>query len=291
MGVIMNKIASNYLTPLISDQITNNHIPDEKFVTKIVDMVVNRLDLHYYVRDLKFRNDPWNGTKDTGCEYKYGSRIIYINIRASLEFFICLAKDINVDKEELLPFLIDNIARVVLHEIEHPNQMNKAHLDMYNPETLVLKAVLFPRRLATSSIMFDKMLEEGYTEREIYSYLDISQELYFKYYDYCSYERLAECYAHGAMATIFKEIGKYPNIAYYERFRLYLTYLQGYSEDIIPTKYYLDKIGSGMFWGEIANVSKGLDLKTRLALGLEISDAEYISLDRKVSQLRARVLK
>lgn len=287
----MNRITSNCLTPLISDQITNNHIPDEKFVTKIVDMIVNKLGLHYYVRDLKFRKDPWNGTSDIRNEYDYGNRIIYINIRAGLEFFSCLAQDINLDKDEMLPFLIDNVARVVLHELEHPNQMSKVAIDADNPETLVLKAALLPRRLATSSIMFDKMLEEGYTEKEIYNYLDVLQKLYYEYYDYCPYERLAEHYAHEAMAAIFKEIGKYPNISYYECFRLCFTYFQRYNEDIIPTKYYLDKLGLGSDWAEIEKASAGLDLKTRLSLGLEISDSEYIYLDNTVASLRARVLK
>ncbi len=287
----MIKVESSYLTPLISNQITSKRMPDEDFVTRIADAVINKLGLEYYVRDIRFRNQPWNGTGDIKCDYNFVSRILYINIRSCLEYFVYNAKYINIAREELLVFLIDNVSAMILHELEHANQKNKRDLNEDNLETLVLKASYVPRQVATSDALFDMLLEMGYTEREIYNFLAEKQQLYLKYHAYSPDERLAECYAHESMGEIFKKLGRYPNISNYECYMLYLASLRGYSEDIIPTKYYLDKLDVPDYWEEIAEASKGIDLNSRLVLGLEITDSEYIYLSNKADRLKARVLK
>lgn len=278
------------LLEVISDKISSRTMIDEDFVEKIIYFVVDLLGLDYYVRGVNFSNQPWNGTKDVGCEYSSNIKKLTISIRAVLEFYIYQSKFLKINRNELYEFLIDNIVAVVLHELEHADQMLKMYSGNYDIEARLLTASKGSRLVICDSNLFDYMVENGVTEQQIYEWTQKQQRTYLANWDYAPEERLAEHYSHLTMATIMKNIGSYPNISHYECLKLCKNYLRGY-ENGVPTHIYLETIGSGGSYPEIEAMGKDLDLVRRLSLGLRVSEEEHDCLKNTVSDLEALVLK
>ncbi len=278
------------LLELISDKIHNRTMIDEGFVEKIIYLVIDLLGLEHYVRGVKFSDKPWDGTGDVGCDYSYNFRKLTFNLRAVLEFYIYQSKFLKINRNELYEFLIDNIAAIALHELEHAHQFLKMYSDDYDIERQLLIASTGCRKVISDSDLFDYLVEKGFTEQQIYEFAQKNQRTYLANWDYAPEERLAEHYSHLTMATIMDSIGSYPNISNYERLKLCNNYLRGYKNGT-PTAIYLETIGNGVAYPEIEAMGQGLNLTRRLSLGLRISEQEHNYLKNKRNGLEALVLK
>ncbi|MDE5539677.1 MAG: hypothetical protein K2J20_04245, partial [Bacilli bacterium] len=234
----------------------------------------------------------WDGkSKIKAADYDYHTKKITVEFQALLEFLVYDLKYIVViDRQDYGAYLYDVVVGAVLHELEHANQMVKCDMDGSDIETIVIKSSLLPLSFSLHHDFFDKAMDAGFSEREVYSFVENYRNFYLEHWDYVPIERLADYNSHKTMATIFKEIGTMPGISYYECLRLCETYLRGYKDGNVPTKFYLEQIGSNS-WAKIDDMGKNLDLESRLSLGLSITSEEYNNLVDTTNSLRALVLK
>jgi len=291
-GIKMVDKVSIPLAKLIFDYIKQKRDIDKSFIDKVIEIVVTNLNINDYVRGARIINNPWEKRKAIEvANYNYRTKIITIELQAAIEFYTFDLKRINLNDSERFAIIYNCIMQTILHELEHANQWRKVDAKEPGLETRLIADSNTNIKLASKGDWFDKLLAEGYPECIIYSYLKKQSEINWTYWDYAPYERLAEYYSHTTMATIFKEIGSFSGISYYECLMLCQSYLRGYMNGIVPTKFYFDKIGASNFYIEIENEGNNLDFESRAAMGLPISKDEYNNLYSTTSELENLIIR
>lgn len=178
--------------------------------------------------------------------------------------------------------------QALLHELEHAYQVKKMKTKYKDLESKILISTNIPIFLYEK---YDELIEEGMTEQEIYDLINSASQIAKIHYNYSPIERLAEYYSHKTMATILKEIRNIPNISYYECLMLCQNYLRGYSQNVVPTKYYFEMLGLSELWPKINSEALNLDFESRAALGLPISEEEYQYLIDTTDTLKRMIIK
>jgi len=288
----MNESVSLPLAKLIFDYIKNRRDIDKSFIDKVVEIVVNNLSLNAYVKDIIISNKHWDGSEEIqGASFNWRTRILTIELQAELEFISDDLKNLGLNSNDKFALIYDRIMQIILHELEHANQLKKINVKENNLETKIITFSSLESLLICRDGWFDKLVDKGYSEGILYLYLTERQKRYIEFWKYAPIERLAEYYSHKTMAAIFKEIGNIPNISYYECLKLCQNYLKGYDEGLVPTKYYLAKICASHPYRELEEEGKNLDFESRASLGLSISADEYAYLLDTTEQLRELVIR
>lgn len=280
------------LARLIYDYIKNRREIDKIFIDKVVEIIVSNLGLNNYVRGTRINNNPWEKRKEIEtASYSYDTKIITIELQAAIELYTFDLRKLNLDYYEKFAIIYDRIMQAILHELEHANQWKKVDTKELSLETRIIADSSLDIKLVNEGDWFNKLLAQGYPECVIHSYLTKQKNIYLSYWDYAPVERLAEYHSHNTMATVFKELAKFPGISYYECLRLCQNYLRGYINGIVPTEFYFDKIGESNSYREIAKEGSNLDFESRASMGLPISDDEYDYLYATTRQLEKVVIR
>ena len=121
------------LLSLIFDYSINRKIADNAFCDKLLEIVLNHRGLHDFVKDAYYiRGEERTKTDKTAAYYMSVDRKIVVdfdNIESRLNYLKLVDPKFN----ELEVYLIRNIiiARTLLHELEHANQIKKVDVVNY----------------------------------------------------------------------------------------------------------------------------------------------------------------
>jgi len=280
----MNEVIKYRLISLIYDYVKNNRVLDKDFIDKILDVVINELELNDYVIDSEIINEPGKRRKTyTIAYYNFYSRIIEVNLQVALERLKEEAKKLRLTSIETSYFIAKELAEAILHELEHASQVKEYDRDGNNLESLIIKRAFAHKTIIRSDILL--LLMNGYSEKELLMrYKTIKRGI--KYYKYDPLERLADYHALNYIKEILKELNIGDRVMLHTYYEEYKNYIRGYKLQKEPTKFFLAKVGGLKDWQEIERLSKDCGLKTRLSLGLPITKDEYQELENRTRRLR-----
>lgn len=280
----MNEVIKYRLISLIYDYVKNNRVLDKDFIDKILDVVINELELNDYVIDSEIINEPGKRRKTyTIAYYNFYSRIIEVNLQVALERLKEEAKKLRLTSIETSYFIAKELAETILHELEHASQVKEYDRDGNNLESLIIKRAFAHKTIIRSDILL--LLMNGYSEKELLMrYKTIKRGI--KYYKYDPLERLADYHALNYIKEILKELNVGDRVMLHTYYEEYKNYIRGYKLQKEPTKFFLAKVGGLKDWQEIERLSTDCDLKTRLSLGLSITKDEYQELENRTRRLR-----
>lgn len=293
---------------LVYDYSVKGKLADNKFVDKIVEIVVKNRNLHEYVRDVIFTTEQ-EGANDfrTTASYNHLTRrirVYYKNILINMECFE-YCKEFKELFNSLEQIMVRNfkIAQIILHELEHALQTKQA--DGKNGDSVELKLINASLRLALAiknpNFLVAQGLDKEISLQEFRIYCERERKLYEKYYLFTPTERMAEINSFNTIMLSLEPIKKAVFSLYgFECIVLFKTMLNAYQlskkEGICPTQVYLEGTRQGKVWTEfdfydansaqlLENVSAEYDLGKRISLGLPISQDEFNMMDSAKIQM------
>ena len=285
---------------LVFDYSIKGKLADNKFVDKIVEIVVKNRNLHEYVRDVESFD-----AVGIAASYDFLTRRIAVNYRNIYSSF-------DVDLEhgiKLFNILEQNmyknldIALVILHELEHALQHKQADtkecdsitLKLINASTRLVRAVKNPKFLVAQG------LDNEISPQQFAIYCEMERKLYKKYYLFTPMERMANVNSFNTIILSLEPIRQLVPILYgIEKAVLFKesakVYQSAKKEGGCPTQVYLEGTRQGNVWTEfdfydlngeklIENVSAEYDLGKRISLGLPISQDEFNMMDSAKIQM------
>ena len=190
---------------------------------------------------------------------------------------------------ELEAYLIRNIiiARSLLHELEHANQIKKVATGQNGLDARILE--LSPIYINLKSIL--DLLSRGLSREEAESIIDPLKEQYLQFYKSDPSERMAEIDSYKTTNSILNMINKpIPLVRRHQNSELAYTLLDGYKErtDLFPNAptlnslYHLGSLNRLSIAGytikdfrEFFTAISSMSLDKRLYYGLTISNDEY----------------
>lgn len=279
---------------LIYDYSINGKLVDKKFIYKIIEIVVSKKSLNYYVRSVQFTNELYkNDYKVTSAIYDTLSMTILIDYES-----IQIVMEDNSFYDQLfctleqIMFRNLTITQIILHELEHAFQ-NKQFDDKFDNsiEAKLVKASLVLDEVIKNPGFLPAILNGKIPVQDFIAYMKQNKKLYYKYYHLNPTERLAQV---NSIETILHSIESIkeniPNLYEFILASLIEEMLKGYKDSwkkgICPTQVYLFGIGQDNVWNELdfyrqdssqlmENVYRKYNLARRLSLGLPVSHAEY----------------
>lgn len=259
---------------------------DNEFISKILEIVTDALRINDYLKGERIVNKPWNRqSKIEAARYSYISRIVKINLQTLLEYSLYRGQILGLNRQEVIYYLYSQIISNVVHELTHAYELKEHEEGKLDIEGLVISSSFSQFMFFKDEEYFEKLLDMGLSEREIYEYVKSLERTYNATYQYNPLERLAEYNAHNTMAEIFKILGTEMRLSYYECYMLCSNFLKGYQKGLVPARFYLSQIDSLSNWERIKTLAMGEDLTSRLSLGLPISKEEYASLEDTTTSL------
>lgn len=282
---------------LVFDYSRNGKLADNKFIDKIVEIVVKNRDLHEYVRNIRFVagiNGDANGLALASYNISDKNIKVYndaLQFYASDSRFCGYYAPLFNGFEEIM-FKNLAITQIILHELEHALQ--KKRFDNENGNPIVLK--LINASFVLESIMKNPenvtgILSGAISLQDLENVMLQTRKLYEEYYRLVPTERFAEINSFRTISKVLEPIGKQASNLYeFHSASLYESMLSGYKDSmkrgICPTQAYLDGTGQGKVWTRfdfydenvpqlMKNVNAQYDLAQRLALGLPISYDEF----------------
>ena len=269
------------LLRLIYEYIKNRKEMDETFVNKIIEIVVNNKELNPYIKGIIITNEPLESVDEfTSASFNYYSRKLRMNLQGTIEFSQYLSKFYPFTKAEKILYQYFFITQIILHELEHVNQLQKEINKEDDIETSIISAA--NRYMNISSNLFINNLSD---------YIRKSQMLYKKYYRFAPTERLADYYSYCAIIEMLKELqGKDSSLIRYEWMKLKETCLSGYDDVSNPTKFYLEQTGSSEYWPEIKEKASTLTWMEKLIYGLEVPQEKLHQLKKVNEKMKERIL-
>lgn len=283
---------------LIYDYSVNRKIGDQKFIDKLIEIVVRGRNLDSYVREVTFVNTSDSDESGIVCaSYGLLTRNISVNYESvktvleMQEYYDCLFNSFEQIMSRNLM-----VAQFILHELEHAYQNKQADSDLDNSiETKLIKAVFTVEQAIKNPGLWSKLLEARINPKEFVVYIRQRRELYKQYYILDPSERFAQVNSFSTLEKSLKEIKDYiPSLYEFICASLLEEELRGFEESwndgICPTQVYLSKIRQDKIWSEfdfyskdakklIENVSGQYPLVRRLTLGLPVSISEYTNID------------
>ncbi|MDO4341276.1 MAG: hypothetical protein Q4C44_00840 [bacterium] len=277
------------LLSLIFDYSINRKIADNAFCDRLLEIVLNHRELHDFVKDAYYiRGEEGTKTDKTAAYYMSVDRSIVVdfdNIESKLNYLKLVDPKFN----ELEVYLIRNIiiARTLLHELEHANQIKKVATGQNGLDACILE--LSPIYINLKSTL--DLLNRGLSREEAESIVEPLKDQYLKFYKSDPSERMAEIDSYKTTNSILNMINKpIPQVRRHQNSELAYTLLDGYKEstDIFPNAptlnnlYYFGSLNRLSIAGytikdfrEFFTAISAMSLDKRLYYGLTISNGEY----------------
>lgn len=252
---------------------------DFDYVKKVVDIAIKEKDLEDYIAEVKF-HENLSTVYENNCGGLYSMNTAKITISQHMidEYYRQIKKSSAKRLSAYDEFLTSGAVttQVILHEVEHANQLKKIYHGN-NFESLLLKAAYsFCLNVNNSSL--------DIYELEFFDYMEL-KELYGPK---MPHERLADIYSMHEIVDMLEPIYDYihPQIEKFVKTRLHKFYIKGYdNRNLNPTESYLseyvalnipgtDNYFNDEFYDALA-LEKESDLENRLLFGLEITKSEY----------------
>lgn len=264
---------------LLIDYSDKEKILDFDYITKVVEIAIKEKSLEEYINGVEIHENLSN-VYNVQCGGIYSTDSLKITISQHMidEYYKRVHKSsaerLSVYDELLLSNSLST--QVILHEIEHANQLKKID-EGKNFESSLLKAAY-----SFYLNVYDKDL--GIGKLETFDYMSLKQS----YGPIMPHERLADINSMYEIVDILEPIYDYvhPKIKQFMETRLYKFYTKGYSdEDLEPTESYLadytalnipgtERHFNDEFYNFLA-LEKESELKNRMLYGLGITKNEY----------------
>lgn len=255
------------LAQLVFDYMKNNRNIDDEFLNKATSII---LSFNIYSPIDKIDSSIW-------CKYpahynQYFNNIC-INYQHIKQYGKKFLKQNSIKLNDLSSYKYIYFINTLLHEFEHAKQNNK-HLPPFSIEELILNEETKPmdcllNKIQSNSIGVTKGISEMITLRK--TYMDL--------YEFCPSERLADINASEISSKIATELND-KKVSSIMHLKHYKTLLKGYNvgsihnKSDIPTKHYLDSIGTNDKWNEILKLSENINSLDKMKLGLETNKNE-----------------
>lgn len=274
---------------LVYDYSINGKLADQKFIYKLITIVVNKKGTNNYVRTITFDNN-----EDTAYStYNIFDRQIIVHNRA-ISYFFNHRYNIDTELQDYEKTMWRNlkVAQIILHELEHAYQSKV--FDEKNNITLEEKIISIC--LQSTKIFEDptflKQIQTGKVSiQEALLKLLNMKNIYEQNYKFNPLERLAQIKSLNILVSSLEVIQHdVPKLYSYEKDNLLVEMLNGYSEqEKCPTYIYLNSIGKLDEWQKLSfyhedeeklenNARVQYKFTKRLTLGLPISHGEFLYL-------------
>ncbi|MBQ4583762.1 MAG: hypothetical protein IJA94_02620 [Bacilli bacterium] len=249
---------------------------DIHFVEKIKEIYVTYNSLSNYVKRIFF------GHIDGKIVAKYNSlnSSITVDIERWYSYYNNIVKLYNIN-EPFYKYLL--FVRIIVHELEHANQRNTAwHKEGIESDIIFNTDYLY-------YVFSDKIKDEDIKQAFIRQ-----KQVYFKYYNYCPVERLAE-YSSNLLcekcANIYaNETGNHiQKIEDYFGFKRLSVLADAYLKMDFPTKFYMEQLGTGDCYPMIESQAEKLSLVDKARYGFPLCDEEKNYLVEQKEIIRARL--
>ena len=254
-----------------------------KFIESLLDIVVNELNIHGYVKKPKFEHI--DSVKPVHGKYNMLDRTLTFDLERIKSFI----QGNNFYESSLDTLVLKNsiVAIIVLHELWHAYE-NKVRLDasIKTTEAILLRAGIDHRiQIAREiGVLPNHMIDDG---------VACFQSTFAENHDINPVERMAELSSYRTLLRALKpEEGRFPFT--YDVMALYLTKesLKGYN-GYSPTMEFLNNIGRADIWRNFSfydinpesllqNVQGEYSLNERLFYGFPINEEEYKALSDKL---------
>ncbi len=281
---------------LIYDYSINWKLVDQRFIDKLIEIIVTRKSLDNYVSGVTFTNELINGIGVAA--YNFLTQKILINYQ-SLQTLMrdeskydCL---FNVFLERTM-YKNLTITQIILHELEHAYQNKQTDNKSSNSiEVKLVKACLVLEQVLKNPKFQSTFLNDKIFSQDFLAYAQFRRKLYEQYYVLNPTERLAQINSFRTIVDTIKPIEEYiPSLYEFNTSSLVENLLRGYQESWLdgfcPTQVYLVGTGQSKTWSGLdfysqdyiqlfKNVCDQYSLNERLSLGLPINYEEYRETD------------
>lgn len=278
------------LLKLLYDYSVNGKLVDGKFITELIDIVVESKQVDDYLCGLII-TDKDHTLRDPDsilAAYYPNKKLITIYMEA----IMTMIKGYSVYEGMFTPYeqtFYKNllVTQTILHELEHANQ-RKLIKEGTSLEAKILRA----SDSQVDQKLVDKLARAGLTRSQIQTVIETQMAKNDEAYIQIPDERLAEIKSHQELVTALSEIeDKVPNLLNFEKTNVLETKLSGYTYDkgriVSPTLEYITSTGKGFAlqkfeWFNkdhricLDNVKEALSLDERLMYGLPIDKTEFI---------------
>lgn len=283
------------LLKLVYDYSAKGKLVDQKYIEKLIDIVVSSKLLNNYVCKFELLNDEQtffeNGMSLASYSPFSKTISIYINgVNQMLEHHDRYQVLFNSIEQIFYKNLL--ISQIILHELEHVNQRR-----IIDNEKSLESEIL---RLSSAKMDFDmgiKLIESGYSIEQVMIYIlskkTMRNENYRQNYLIAPEERLAEIKSYQEILGLLSHIKEYvPNLIQFEQTNKLENLLRGFDYNsgflISPTISYLQQNGNAQslnrfnwydkdYFSCLEKAKANYSLDDRLKYGLMIDDKEFDS--------------
>ncbi len=287
-----NENLEEEILKLIQDNIKSGQGIDENFLASLTEEIVCKLGLHDYVRRIEFQ------TYDKLCAASYSSEKNILTIYlSSVTDSINKSMDSRFSplEKEYHPYCYSTT--LIRHEIEHANQKKIREQNGDDIETKILLAteahktkmeqeieriIGYPILIYIIAILLKKLKRNR------------QYKIYRKNWHCAPSERLAEIRALNFSLNLIERLSKELSspLSILEENLMYDLediVIAGYDKHLSPAIFYLERFKQYRDCLDITEMSKGLSLEERLALGLKASPTEIITFDENPKKILQKI--
>ncbi len=252
---------------------------DFDYIKKIVELATEEKSLEDYIAGVDLHENLSNFFENNcGGIYNMNTLRIIISQHMINEYYRRVQKSSAKRLSTYDEFLAGGalVTQVILHEVEHANQLNKIY-NGNNFESLLLKAAYsFSLNINDSNLDISRQDIDAYIElRDLYG-------------PTMPHERLADIWSMREVVDMLEPIYDlaHPQIERFMKNRFHKFYIKGYDGgNLVPTESYLSEYvalgipGTDNYFNDefydALTLEKESDLENRLLFGLEITESEY----------------
>ena len=262
----------DFLARLIFDNVKNNKDIDDKFIERVIEIVIQNWNISNYKGDYKIvRLDRGMAT------YNYYRNCLTINY----DLLDDISKIYNFVSLGLLQ-KYQFVLQVLLHELKHCSQFDITSMSYNNLEKLII--------YSENSTKIKICKNRTFTNPDSIKHLNLKQ----KYYSYSPMERIAEIDS----SKVVKNVSKILNDDYTNdimNFNIFYNNIRGYDYKdgklIPPTLYYLSMTKCDKHIKRIIKLGNSEGEKNKLRFGLDVNEDYFLETGKEFESYYKKVKK
>ena len=182
---------------------------DQVYIRDLANIVISNLNLDYFISDITIGD---LSKRSLACYY-LDTKSIVIDLNKIIRRLVSINNP-HINYANRLLFYYLEVAEILLHEIEHSNQIKKIAYHEPNLETKILTASAIFSYFRSDLNKYNLLIDLGYSEEQLKLYFNQKIMTYYNNYNIVPEERMANYYASLIIIKILKKFKNNHNLNY-----------------------------------------------------------------------------